>query len=63
MELLKDFSAYEPFNKFCMEHKDCCPAKEEKDKTNDQTPMCHWCRIAYHHGFERYKKEVRKRLE
>lgn len=62
MELLKDFSAYEPFNKFCMEHKDCCPAKEE-DKTNDQTPICHWCRIAYHHGFERYKREIRKSLE
>jgi hypothetical protein len=62
MTFLEDFSYLETFEKFCKENREYCPA-EEKDKGDDHTPICHWCRVSWNHAMSRYRDEILKRLK
>lgn len=62
MRILFKFSSYDCFEEFCKRDKAYCPVEEE-NKGNDQHKPCHWCRVAFDHGFNAYRDEVEKRLE
>jgi len=60
-EFMPDVGNLDTFEAMCKREKKHCPAAT-KDKGNDWTAICHWCRISYDRGVGDVKSAVINRL-